>query len=136
MKQQDTHRPRRFRDGAEGLAKAREARDHRCLLTGHFGDALQTRHGQGHHDAQAGAHHQQAVADEQAGHRQPLVPCTDRHSVSGPCREPRRARVPASRLQTPRTWPQRARAQSKAQGHSQDAGPLALYPRPVRPSTG
>lgn len=33
MKQQDTHRPRRFRDGAEGLAKAREARDHRCLST-------------------------------------------------------------------------------------------------------
>lgn len=48
-----------------------------CLLTCHFGDALQTRDGQGHHEPQAGAHHQQAVADEQAGHGQPLVPCGD-----------------------------------------------------------
>ena len=48
----------------------------RRALTGHLGDSLQARDRQGHHDAQAGAHHQQAMADEQAGHRQPLVPWT------------------------------------------------------------
>lgn len=48
---------------------------YRWPLTGHFGDALQTRDGEGHHDAQAGAGHQQAVSNKQAGHRQPLVPC-------------------------------------------------------------
>lgn len=54
-----------------------------CLLTSHLGDALQTWDGQGHHDAQAGADHQQAVADEQAGHRQALVPCTERGKWGG-----------------------------------------------------
>lgn len=57
-----------------------------CLLTGHLGDALQTGDRQSHDDAQAGADHQQAVADEQAGHGQPLVPCADRRrgwSLSG-----------------------------------------------------
>lgn len=54
-----------------------------CLLTSHLGDALQTRDGQGHHDAQAGANHQQAMADEQTGHRQALVPWTERGKWRG-----------------------------------------------------
>lgn len=86
-----------------------------CLLTGHFGDALQTGDGQGHDDAQAGADHQQAVADEQAGHRQPLVPCADRRRVWS-LKWPHWARRPASRLQIRQTWPQRAPATSEPSG--------------------
>lgn len=59
-------------------------RPRRCLLTCHFGDALQTRDRQGHHESQASADHQQAVADQQAGHRQPLVPCRDRQGELRP----------------------------------------------------
>lgn len=57
--------------------RKRPQRRTRRALTSHLGDSLQTWDRQGHHDTQAGAHHQQAVADEQAGHRQPLVPWTE-----------------------------------------------------------
>lgn len=49
-------------------------------LTGHFGNPLQTWDWQGHEDSQAGADHQQSVADKQARHRQPLVPWAERHT--------------------------------------------------------
>lgn len=52
------------------------------LLTSHFGDPLKARDGQGHHKAQAGAYHEQTVADEQAGHTQVLLPCRE-HRESG-----------------------------------------------------
>lgn len=57
--------------------RKRPQRRGRHALTGHLGDSLQTWDRQGHHDTQAGAHHQQAMADEQAGHRQSLVPWTE-----------------------------------------------------------
>lgn len=56
-------------------------------LTSHLGDALQAGHRQGHHNAQAGANHQQAMADEQAGHTEPLVPWAERERW--PCTVPR-----------------------------------------------
>lgn len=82
----------------------------RCLLTSHLGDALQTRDGQGHHEAQAGADHQQAVADKQAGHRQALGPWTERgmrRRSRQPCRAGGRCSVP--RRETPPASSQSAR---------------------------
>lgn len=80
----------------------------RRLLTSHLGDALQTRDGQGHHEAQAGANHQQAVADEQAGHRQALGPWMER----GKRRRSRQLRRAGGRHSVPRQETPPASSQS------------------------
>lgn len=55
-------------------SRSGERQEPLCPLTCHFGDTLKPRDWQGHYNTQAGTNHEQAVADEQAGHRQTLVP--------------------------------------------------------------
>lgn len=62
--------------------RSEERQELLCPLTCHFGDTLKPRDWQGHYNTQAGTNHEQAVADEQAGHRQTLVPWVREREVS------------------------------------------------------
>lgn len=69
-------------------SRSEERQEPLCPLTCHFGDTLKPRDWQGHYNAQAGTNHEQAVADEQAGHRQTLVPWVRERERGVPCPAP------------------------------------------------